>query len=93
MNSVKFLFTYIFPAINSALEFNIYFYRHGGAERVYRLEFVSNQDFTDSEFFKWKETMMLGGYQLPNVAEIQQKLKDITRALNYKFNENDIDEV
>ena len=31
--------------------------RHGHSERVYRLEFVSNQDFTDSEFFKWKEAM------------------------------------
>jgi len=31
--------------------------RHGEQERVFRLEFVSNSDFTDSEFFKWKETV------------------------------------
>lgn len=29
--------------------------RHGNAERVYRLEFISNQPFSDSEFNMWKE--------------------------------------
>ena len=29
--------------------------RHGNQERVFRLEFVSNQRFTDSEFSRWKE--------------------------------------
>lgn len=67
--------------------------RHGHSERVYRLEFVSNQDFTDSEFFKWKEAMLLGGLTLPTVDEIDKKVKDIAEALNYKFKENDIEEI
>ena len=33
--------------------------RYCAQERVYRLEFVSNQDFTDSEFFKWKEDVSI----------------------------------
>lgn len=33
--------------------------RHGNQDRVYRFEFVSNTDFTESEFVKWKETMKL----------------------------------
>ena len=57
------------------------------------MEFVSNQDFTDSEFFKWKEAMLLGGLTLPTVDEIDKKVKDIAEALNYKFKENDIEEV
>ncbi|KAK7505509.1 hypothetical protein BaRGS_00003254 [Batillaria attramentaria] len=65
--------------------------RHGAAERVYRLEFVSNQDFTDSEFQKWKETMMLGGMQLPTVEEVEKKMEDVKTAYTYKFNENDIE--
>ncbi|OWF38612.1 RNA polymerase-associated protein RTF1 homolog [Mizuhopecten yessoensis] len=67
--------------------------RHGHSERVYRLEFVSNQDFTDSEFFKWKEAMMLGGLTLPTIDEIERKFKDIRDALQYKFKENDIEEI
>jgi RNA polymerase-associated protein RTF1 len=31
--------------------------RHGSEERTYRLEFISNQPFTDDEFKRWKETM------------------------------------
>lgn len=67
--------------------------KHGHSERVYRLEFVSNQDFTDSEFFKWKEAMLLGGKKLPTVDEIEKKVKDIAEAMNYKFKENDVDEI
>ena len=29
--------------------------RHGHQERVFRMEYVSNQGFTESEFVKWKE--------------------------------------
>lgn len=33
--------------------------RHGGQERVFRLEFISNQDFSDSEFEKWRQVRRL----------------------------------
>ncbi|KAL3209237.1 hypothetical protein MRX96_009235 [Rhipicephalus microplus] len=39
--------------------------KHGKQERVFRLEFVSNQDFTESEFLKWKEVMALEGGFFP----------------------------
>ncbi|KAG2457817.1 ACP7 phosphatase, partial [Polypterus senegalus] len=32
--------------------------RHGNDTRVFRLEFVSNQEFTESEFMKWKEAIV-----------------------------------
>lgn len=67
--------------------------KHGHSERVYRLEFVSNQDFTDSEFFKWREAMTLGDLSLPTVQDIDKKAKSIQEALNYKFKENDIEEI
>lgn len=34
--------------------------RHGNDTRVFRLEFVSNQEFTDNEFMKWKEAVSPG---------------------------------
>lgn len=67
--------------------------KHGHSERVYRLEFVSNQDFTDSEFYKWREAMTLGDLTLPTVQDIDKKAKAIQEALNYKFKENDIEEI
>ena len=33
--------------------------RHGNQERVFRLEFVSNQRFTETEFARWKEEVTL----------------------------------
>ena len=67
--------------------------RHGTAERVYRLEFVSNHPFTDSEFNKWRETMMLSGLSLPSVYDIEKKVTDIKFAMNYSFKESDIEQV
>jgi len=63
------------------------------AERVYRLEFVSNQGFTDSEFSKWRETMMLTGLNLPSVYDLEKKIADIKFGMNYSFKESDIEEV
>ncbi|OXB61153.1 hypothetical protein ASZ78_008437 [Callipepla squamata] len=66
--------------------------RHGSDQRVFRLEFVSNQEFTESEFMKWKEAMFSAGMQLPTLDEINKKEVSIKEALNYKFNDQDIEE-
>uniref|UniRef100_A0A8C0CJ36 RNA polymerase-associated protein RTF1 homolog n=1 Tax=Balaenoptera musculus TaxID=9771 RepID=A0A8C0CJ36_BALMU len=66
--------------------------RHGSDQRVFRLEFVSNQEFTESEFMKWKEAMFSAGMQLPTLDEINKKELSIKEALNYKFNDQDIEE-
>lgn len=65
--------------------------RHGQQERVFRLEFVSNSDFSDSEFFKWKETMMTAGLQLPTLDEVKDRYGRIQKALKYNLQEKDID--
>lgn len=67
--------------------------RHGAQERVFRLEFVSNQEFTESEFSKWKETCALQGISMPTFDEVEQKLKDIREALVYEFKEEDIEKI
>jgi RNA polymerase-associated protein RTF1 len=75
------------------LQNDVLHYRHGGAERVYRLEFVSNHDFSESEFLKWRETMMIGGFTLVTLGEIDAKLREIKEAMTYKYKEEDIDRV
>ncbi|KAM9294450.1 RNA polymerase-associated protein RTF1 homolog [Gastrophryne carolinensis] len=67
--------------------------RHGSDQRVFRLEFVSNQEFTENEFMKWKEAMFSAGMQLPTLDEINKKELTIKEAMNYKFNDQDIEDI
>ncbi|CAL1575632.1 unnamed protein product [Knipowitschia caucasica] len=67
--------------------------RHGGDTRVFRLEFVSNQEFTENEFMKWKEAMIAAGMQVPTLDEITKKEQSIKEAMNYKFNDKDIEDI
>ncbi|XP_051507570.1 RNA polymerase-associated protein RTF1 homolog [Myxocyprinus asiaticus] len=67
--------------------------RHGNDTRVFRLEFVSNQEFTESEFMKWREAMMSAGMELPALDEITKKEQSIKEAVNYKFNDKDIEDI
>ncbi|XP_057373995.1 RNA polymerase-associated protein Rtf1-like [Daphnia carinata] len=67
--------------------------RHGAQERVFRLEFVSNQDFSDSEFKKWMDDCNTQGTSPPTLEDIQKKLNDIKEAANFEFNEEDINQM
>ncbi|GFG29822.1 hypothetical protein Cfor_00245 [Coptotermes formosanus] len=67
--------------------------RHGAQEKVFRLEYVSNQDFTDSEFMQWRQTCALQGISMPTYDELDQKLKDIKEAMIYEFKEEDIEQI
>jgi len=64
--------------------------RHGGQERIFRLEFVSNNTFTDMEFDKWKETVMTGGMTLPTTKEMEIREKQIADAMLRKLGDKDI---
>lgn len=65
--------------------------RHGIAENMYRLEFVSNQDFTDSEFLKWKTTLDQNNLKLPTIKYLESKSKDIDDTINHQFTDVEID--
>ncbi|KAL1124290.1 hypothetical protein AAG570_002058, partial [Ranatra chinensis] len=67
--------------------------RHGTQERVFRLEFISNQEFTEAEFIKWKETCGEQGVTMPTEDHIESKLKDIKEAMIYEFKEEDIEKI
>ncbi|CAB1330511.1 unnamed protein product [Coregonus sp. 'balchen'] len=52
--------------------------RHGGDTRVFRLEFVSNQEFTENEFMKWKEAAMAEeSGEGDRAKEIQDQLNEL----------------
>lgn len=64
--------------------------KHGSAERVYRLEFISNQNFTDEEFARWKEQMAKDGLALPTVHQVESKAKEIHEKMQHSYKDEEI---
>ncbi|XP_063698088.1 RNA polymerase-associated protein Rtf1 [Culicoides brevitarsis] len=67
--------------------------KHGTQDRVFRLEFISNQDFTEQEFTKWKNVCDSQGVEMPTVDMIETKAKEVKEALTYEFKDEDIDRI
>ncbi|XP_017462738.1 PREDICTED: RNA polymerase-associated protein Rtf1 [Rhagoletis zephyria] len=67
--------------------------KHGTQERVFRLEFISNQEFTESEYAKWREICAQQNVPMPTVDTIERKQGDIKEALNYEFKDEDVDKI
>uniref|UniRef100_A0A2P2I483 RNA polymerase-associated protein RTF1 homolog n=2 Tax=Hirondellea gigas TaxID=1518452 RepID=A0A2P2I483_9CRUS len=67
--------------------------RHGKQERVFRLEFISNNKFSDSEYSKWVESCASHDVPLPSLDSLQKKEKDIRDLLNYNYTNDDIDTI
>ena len=57
------------------------------------MEFVSNQPFTDSEFNKWRETMVINGLSLPTIYDVERKTAAIKQLSAFSYRESDIDAV
>lgn len=67
--------------------------RHGSQERVFRLEFISNQDFSEPEFDKWRSVCEANAIPLPTVEFLGQKRRAIKEALAFEFNEEDVEKI
>ena len=53
--AIFFIFCFFFLFLRNGNDSYVFVVRHGDQERVFRLEFVSNQRFTESEFNRWLE--------------------------------------
>ncbi|XP_064110430.1 RNA polymerase-associated protein RTF1 homolog isoform X2 [Macrobrachium nipponense] len=67
--------------------------KHGSQERVFRLEFVSNSPFSESEYNKWVEDCAAHGAELPLMETVDKKQKDIQDLLYYQFSNDDIEKM
>lgn len=67
--------------------------RHGSQERVFRLEFASNQEFSETEFAKWRQTCAVQNITAPTVEKWESKMRDIKEAISYEFKEEDIEKI
>lgn len=59
--------------------------RHGTQDRVFRLEFVSNQEFTESEFQKWNKAIKDANKKPPTMDFVRNKIQEVKEALMYEF--------
>lgn len=57
------------------------------------MEFVSNQEFTDTEYNKWIEATTAASLPMPTQDQVKEKQSDIKEAINYEFNEQDIERI
>uniref|UniRef100_A0A6B2EJ54 Putative rna polymerase-associated protein rtf1 n=1 Tax=Phlebotomus kandelakii TaxID=1109342 RepID=A0A6B2EJ54_9DIPT len=67
--------------------------RHGTQERVFRLEFISNQDFSETEFDKWRNVCACSDVELPTLEAVDRKVKDIKEAMAYEYKDEDIEKI
>jgi RNA polymerase-associated protein RTF1 len=67
--------------------------RHGVQDRVFRLEFVSNSDFTETEFQKWKHEMEINGLPLPTLEHVKRKQREIDKAKHHQFQNEEIEQI
>uniref|UniRef100_A0A8R1Y013 Plus3 domain-containing protein n=1 Tax=Onchocerca volvulus TaxID=6282 RepID=A0A8R1Y013_ONCVO len=65
--------------------------KHGEEERVYRLEFVSNSEFTSQEFNKWYDAMKSNNLAILTIDQVEKKEVDIQKAVNYNYTDKDIE--
>ena len=54
------------------------------------MAFMSKQNFTDGEFFKWKETINDQKLPSPTANDVLRKERDIQMALDYRFKDADM---
>ncbi|CAF1067804.1 unnamed protein product [Adineta steineri] len=67
--------------------------KHGNNERVFRLEYVSNNEISDNEFQRWREAMIRQGISLPTLDDIDKKMKEIEKCKHYVLSNNDITKI
>ncbi|KAG7295144.1 hypothetical protein JYU34_022099, partial [Plutella xylostella] len=67
--------------------------RHGAQDRVFRLEFVSNQDFTEGEYTKWHKAITDAKKLPPTMDFVRSKILEVKEALIYEFKEEDIEKI
>ncbi|GBP87444.1 RNA polymerase-associated protein Rtf1 [Eumeta japonica] len=67
--------------------------RHGTQDRVFRLEFVSNQEFSENEFQKWHKAIKDANRKPPTMDFVYNKIKEVKEALMYEFKEEDIEKM
>ncbi|WP_395241903.1 hypothetical protein, partial [Salmonella sp. s51933] len=60
---------------------------------MFRLEFVSNQRFTDTEFTRWLAEMAANDIPVVTMEDVENKLQELQNSQNYSYHDNDVDQI
>ena len=66
---------------------------HGKSKKTMKIDIVSNSSFTQKEFENYMEKLAKDGMKPITQHQVQLKMKDIQKALNYKYNRDEIDQL
>jgi len=67
--------------------------KHGSSLKPFRMEFISNQDFSKEEYNRWEHEMSKISDPLPTLKEVAAKLESLKEIEEYTLTEADIDKV
>jgi len=67
--------------------------KHGKDSKVFRAEFISNSQFSETEFLKWKTACEEGFVDMPTMKNVEEREKAIKRALTYRFSNADVEKI
>ena len=69
------------------------FIRRGNDERVIRMEYVSNQPFTECELHSYLDAVDKDEKPKPTLEMVEKKQADLKYCIHFRPNEQDIDHV
>eukprot|EP01090_Pellita_catalonica_P007176 TRINITY_DN1778_c0_g1_i1.p1 TRINITY_DN1778_c0_g1~~TRINITY_DN1778_c0_g1_i1.p1 ORF type:complete len:353 (+),score=75.73 TRINITY_DN1778_c0_g1_i1:183-1241(+) len=78
---------YQFGNVRTKLVLNL---AHGAKRKAFRMEFISNQDFSLSEFNKWVTTMKDEDQNIISRAEIEEKLQALKKPQKHVYKAEEI---
>lgn len=64
--------------------------RIGRVERTYPMNFISNRSFDDDDYNRWKDQIHMDGQDMPSREHFNKKKRDLHRAINYEYKDEDI---
>jgi len=65
--------------------------RHAGNEKSFRMEFISNHPFTETEYAKWMTSMAKAKLPIITRQEVVAKRETLSIADNYVYSEEDVE--
>jgi len=67
--------------------------QHGSSTKPFRMEFISNQDFSKEEYNRWEHEMSKISDPLPTSKDVATKLESLKEIEEYTLTEADIEQV
>ncbi|KAI5292876.1 hypothetical protein KEM52_005998 [Ascosphaera acerosa] len=65
---------------------------HGKAEKEFPFIFCSDSPFTEAEYNRWRQTLVVEDCRMPTKSQVDSKVRDINSLLNHSFTKEELDE-